>query len=688
MTFTPTEIDTKSIATIRTLAADVVANAKSGHPGAPMGLAPLAHLLWSRVMIADAKDSHWLNRDRFVLSNGHACVLQYIMLHLMGYKLSMDDLKQFRQLDSLTPGHPEANHTDGVEVTTGPLGQGFANAVGLAMAQASVASTFNKEGFELFNNHTYVMLGDGCMQEGVASEAASLAGHLRLNNLIAFFDDNHVSIDGDTNCAFTEDVAMRFRSYNWNVLTVENGDDDLSSLWDAIVKAWEEKERPTVVCVRTTIGFGSVNQGKASVHGSPLKDDDIAQLKQRFGFNPDEKFVVPADVKQAYESYAARGAEKHAEWNKLFEEYGKKYSKEHAEIVRRASHKLPEGWEKKLPRYSPSDKPMATRKLSEIAITSLAAELPEMLGGSADLTGSNLTRWSDATDFQNPTLELGNYSGRYIRYGVREHGMGAIMNGLFAYGLHIPTAGTFLNFVTYAWGALRLSSLSQFQVIWVATHDSIGLGEDGPTHQPIETAAALRALPNMDFWRPADGNEVSAAYKVAMESPKTPSVISLTRQNLPQLENSSIEKAERGGYVLVEDKDAVITLVSTGSEVSICREALDKLAERGIKARLVSIPCFRVFDLQPYDYRISVLPSGHPILSVEVYSTFGWGKYSHVHHGIDRFGVSAPYQKAYEKFQMTGPDVANKAAKVVEYYKKFGDVPSPIAVEAAFELQK
>ena len=639
-------------------------------------------------MTADPKDSRWINRDRFVLSNGHACALLYIMLHLMGYKLSMDDLKAFRQLDSLTPGHPEANHTDGVEVTTGPLGQGFANAVGLAMAQANAAAAFNKDGFELFNNRTYVFLGDGCMQEGVASEAASMAGHLGLKNLIAFYDDNHITIDGDTNCAFTEDVGKRFESYNWNVLTVKNGDEDLSALWDAIVKAQQEKERPTLVCVQTTIGFGSLNQGKASVHGAPLKDDDIAQLKTKFGFNPEEKFVVPHDVRDAYKSYAERGAAKRAEWLKLFEEYGKKYSKEYEEINRRIAQKLPEGWEKALPTYTPNDKPMATRKLSEIAITSIAAQLPEMLGGSADLTGSNLTRWSDATDFQNPTLEIGQYSGRYIRYGVREHGMGAIMNGLYAYGMHIPTAGTFLNFVTYAWGAVRLSSLSQFQVIWVATHDSIGLGEDGPTHQPIETAAALRALPNMDFWRPADGNEVSAAYKIALESRKTPSVISLTRQNLPQLEGSSIEKASRGGYVLVENANADITLVSTGSEVSICCDAVAKLAERGIKARVVSVPCFRVFDLQPYEYRISVLPSGNPIMSVEAYSTFGWGVYSHVHHGINTFGVSAPYQKAYERFQLTDHDVADKAQKVVEYYKKLGQVPSPIAIQAALELQQ
>ncbi|WFD21552.1 transketolase [Malassezia equina] len=685
MVFTPTDVDLKAINTIRTLAADIVAKSKSGHPGAPMGLAPLAHLLWSRVITCDPKDSKWLNRDRFVLSNGHACALQYIMLHLMGYQVTMDDLKAFRQLNSKTPGHPEANHTDGVEVTTGPLGQGFATAVGLAIAERNAAAAFNKEGFELFNNYTYTILGDGCMQEGVASEAASLAGHLGLYNLIAFYDDNSVTIDGDTNVSFTEDVTKRFESYGWNVIPIEDGDNDIKSVFEAIEKAHSEKIKPTLISIKTTIGFGSKNQGTASTHGAPLKADDIEQLKEKFGFDPKETFVVPDEVAKAYASYAQRGAEKHAEWTKMFEEYGKKYEKEHSEILRRAAHKLPDGWEKCLPRYQPSDKPVATRKLSEMVLQEISSQVPEILGGSADLTGSNLTRWAEATDFQNPKLEIGNYAGRYLRYGVREHAMGAIMNGLHAYGLHIPTAGTFLNFVTYAWGAVRLSSLSHFQVIWVATHDSIGLGEDGPTHQPIEVAAALRALPNMDYWRPADGNEVSAAYKVALESPTTPSVLSLTRQNLPHLDGSSIEKASQGGYVVMEVPDAAITLVSTGSEVSICRDAAVKLNEQGIKARLVSLPCFSVFDKQPLDYRLSVLPSGHPILSVEAYSTLGWGKYAHVHHGINAFGVSAPYQQAYEHFHMTDKDVAEKAAKVVEYYKSMDQkLYSPVEVEAHF----
>lgn len=620
-----------------------------------------------------------------MLSNGHACALQYIMLHLLGYKLSMDDLKSFRQLNSLTPGHPEANHTDGVEVTTGPLGQGFANAVGIAIAQKNVAATFNRDDFDLFNSQTFVILGDGCMQEGIASEAASLAGHLRLNNLIAIYDDNKITIDGDVACSFTEDVEKRFQSYEWDVLHVLDGDKDVKGLYEAVDKARKNTERPTLIRVRTTIGFGSKNQGLASTHGSPLKEDDIRQFKEKVGFNPDEKFVIPKEVADAYASYAKRGAEENAEWKKRFDAYGQKYGKEKAEIERRIAHKLPEGWEKALPTFKPSDDAAATRKLSEGVLKSLSGVIPEMMGGSADLTGSNLTRWADAVDFQPPATHLGDYTGRYIRYGVREHAMGAIMNGMHAFGMHIPTAGTFLNFVSYALGSVRLSALSKFQTIWVATHDSIGLGEDGPTHQPIETAAALRALPNLDFWRPADGNEVSAAYKVALESYSTPSVLALTRQGLPHLETSSIEKASLGGYVVLEQDNAEITIVSTGSEVSISLDAAKKLGEQGVKARVVSIPCFSVFDKQSLDYRKKVLPSGHPILSVEAYSTFGWGKYAHVHHGINSFGVSAPAKDAYKHFKMTDTDIATKAQNVINHFKKAGTpLVSPLELEAEF----
>ncbi|WFD35636.1 transketolase [Malassezia cuniculi] len=686
MTFTPSAVDEKAIATIRALAADVVANANSGHPGAPMGLAPLAHVLWSQFLSCDPNDSRWLNRDRFVLSNGHACALQYVMLHLLGYKVSLEDLKQFRQLDSRTPGHPEANHTDGIEVTTGPLGQGVAEAVGLAIAQRNAAATFNKDGFEVFKSHIYTIVGDGCLQEGVAYEALSLAGHLALDNLIVLYDDNHITIDGDTAVSFTEDVVARFESINFNILHVDNGDSDLAAIYDAIEKARQSTGKPTLIRVRTTIGYGSLKAGTASTHGSPLKPEDIAQFKEKNGLDPNEKFFVPEDVRELYKKVNAAGAERHAEWTKLFESYASAHADDHAEIVRRYERRLPEGWEKSLPTYKPDDAAVASRKLSETVLKKISGVLPELVGGSADLTGSNLTRWTDAVDFQPPATKLGEWTGRYIRYGVREHAMAAIMNGLHAFGLHIPTGGTFLNFVSYGIGAVRVAALSKFRVIFVATHDSIGLGEDGPTHQPIETAASLRAMPNLHFWRPADGNEVSGAYISAIRSVETPSVLALSRQNLPQLEGSTIENALRGGYVLIDNDEAAITLVATGSEVAIARDAVAKLADKGIKARLVSIPCFEVFDAQPLEYRKQVLPSGHPILSLEAYSTFGWGKYSHVHHGVNTFGKSAPAAAIYKDLGITDEAVAAKAAAVVEYYNKAGVKPiSPVELEAAFE---
>jgi transketolase len=677
--FTQQPADDVAVATIRTLAADVVAKANSGHPGAPMGLAPVSHVLWSRFLNANPKNSKWFNRDRFVLSNGHACALQYVLLHLLGYKLSMDDLKQFRQLDSKTPGHPEANHTDGIEVTTGPLGQGFANGVGLAMAQAHLAAVYNKDGFDLINNYTYVFTGDGCLMEGVASEAASLGGHLQLGNLIVIYDDNHISIDGDTAVAFTENVEQRFLSYGWQVLHVDNGDADYVGIHDAIAEARKEKNKPTIIRLRTTIGFGSKQQGTHGVHGSPLKPDDIQQLKVKFNFPPDQKFNVPQTTYDFYAEFAKRGAALEAKWNSLLEDYGQKYPKEHAELTRRISGELPAGWEQKLPVYKPTDAAQASRKLSEIVLTSLVPAIPELVGGSADLTGSNLTKVKGTVDFQPPSTGLGTYAGTYIRYGVREHGMGAIANGLSAYGGIIPFVATFLNFVSYASGAVRLSALSGHHVIWVATHDSIGLGEDGPTHQPVETAIALRSTPNVAFWRPADGNETSAAYLVAMKSNKTPSVLSLSRQNLPNLEGSTIEKAARGGYVLHEEANEDLTIVSTGSEVSIAVEAASKLKAEGIKTRVVSLPCWLTFDQQDEEYRLSVLRSGAPILSLEALSTAGWQKYSHEQWGLRAWGASAPYQKVYERFGITGTNIAAVGKKVVDFYKKQGvPVVSPL----------
>ncbi|KAI0303399.1 transketolase [Multifurca ochricompacta] len=654
--FVPSPTDATAIATIRTLAADVVGKANSGHPGAPMGMAPVTHVLFTRLLNANPKSSKWFNRDRFVLSNGHACALQYIALHLLGYKLSLDDLKAFRQVDSLTPGHPEVHHTDGIEVTTGPLGQGISNAVGLALAQAHLGALYNKEGFDLINNYTYAFLGDGCLMEGVSSEASSLAGHLQLGNLIAIWDDNHISIDGDTAVAFTENVEQRYLAYGWQVLHVKDGDHDLEGIYNAIAEARLEKSKPTLIRLTTTIGYGSKQQGTHGVHGSPLKADDIAALKTKVGFNPGTSFHVPAEVYSAWAVVGQRGSALEAQWNALLASYAKSYPNEHAELTRRIAGRLPEGWEKLLPVYKSTDPAQASRKLSEIALTAITPALPDLLGGSADLTGSNLTKVKGTVDFQPENTGLGSYKGTYIRYGVREHGMGAIANGIAAYGGIIPFIGTFLNFVSYAAGAVRLSALSKHQVIWVATHDSIGLGEDGPTHQPIETGIHFRAIPNLAFWRPADGNETSAAYL-----------------------NSTIEHAAKGGYVVHDEEGENLTIVATGSEVSIALEAAGKLKAQGIKTRVVSLPCWLVFDQQPQEYRLAVLRSGAPILSLEALSTAGWSKYSHEQYGLPGWGASGPYKKVYEKFGITGDNIAIVGKKVVDFYKaKGGEVVSPL----------
>jgi transketolase len=528
------------------------------------------------------------------------------------------------------------------------LGQGFANAVGLAIAQAHTGAVFNKPGFDLVNNYTYCFFGDGCAMEGIASEAASMAGHLQLGNLVMIYDDNHISIDGDTKCAFTEDVMARFEAYGWHTQHVEDGDHDLEGIEKAIQIAKDVKDKPSVIKLTTTIGFGSKLQGTGGVHGNALKADDIEQVKKKFGFDPEETFVVPSEVYELYGKHSAEGAAAEKKWDDLFKKYAGEFKAEAADLKRRHSRKLPEGWEKSLPVYKPTDAAVATRKTSEKVLESIYKAVPELMSGSADLTGSNNTRWKDAVDFQPPSTGIGEWSGRYMRYGVREHAMAGAMNGMSAYGTVIPAGGTFLNFVSYAAGSVRLSSLSHQRVIYVATHDSIGLGEDGPTHQPIETLVHFRALPNMMVWRPADGNETSAAYYMALTSRETPSILALTRQNLPQLENSTLENAIKGGYVALEDKEADVTLVSTGSEVAICIEAVKTLKDQGIKARVVSMPCVEVFDAQSLEYKLSCIPDGIPTMSVEVMSTLGWEKYSHEQFGLNRFGASGAYKDVYK----------------------------------------
>lgn len=663
-----TEADKLAVSTIRLLAVDEVAAANSGHPGAPLGMAPAAHVLFTQMRF-NPKNPNWINRDRFVLSNGHAVALLYAMLHLSGYDYSIEDLKQFRKLGSKTPGHPEFE-LEGVEVTTGPLGQGISSAVGLAIAQANLAATYNKPGFNLSDNYTYTFLGDGCLQEGISSEASSLAGHLKLGNLIAIYDDNHITIDGNTKVSFDEDVAKRYEAYGWEVLHVSNGNEDLDSIYNAIQKAKLSKDKPTLIKMHTTIGFGSLAENTHAVHGAPLKADDIKQMKTKFGFDPTKSFVVPQEVYDLYQrKIITPGAKAEADWNKLFSDYEKKFPDYHACLARRLRGELPKGWEQKLPLYKPTDSAIATRKTSEIALEAIH-DIPELIGGSADLTPSNLTRWKEAVDFQPPSSGLGDYSGKYIRYGIREHAMGAIMNGISAYGANFkPYSGTFLNFVSYAAGAVRLSALAGHPIIWVATHDSIGVGEDGPTHQPIETLAHFRALPNLHVWRPADGNETSAAYKVALDSKKTPSIIALSRQNLPQLEGSTVEKASKGGYVLKDVANPDIILVATGSEVSLSIDAAKLLEAKGKKVRVVSMPDWLSFDQQPENYRLSVLPDGVPILSVEVLTTNGWGKYAHQSFGLDRFGASGNAPLVFKKFDFVPEGVASRAEKTISFYK-------------------
>ncbi|MER3491447.1 MAG: transketolase [Mastigocladus sp. ERB_26_2] len=657
------------INSIRFLAIDAVEKAKSGHPGLPMGAAPMAFVLWDRFMRFNPKNPKWFNRDRFVLSAGHGCMLQYALLYLTGYdSVTLDDIKQFRQWGSKTPGHPENFETPGVEVTTGPLGQGIANAVGLAMAEAHLAAKFNKPDAKIVDHYTYVILGDGCNMEGVSGEACSLAGHLGLGKLIALYDDNHISIDGSTDIAFTEDVGKRFEAYGWHVQAVSDGDTNLEAIHKAIEAAKAVTDKPSLIKVRTTIGYGSPNKANtAGVHGAALGGDEVAATRNNLGWEH-EPFVIPEDALKHFRKAVDRGAEYESQWNKTFADYKAKYPQEAAEFERQISGKLPEGWEKALPTYEPGSKAIATRKTSEMTLNALAPVLPEMIGGSADLTHSNLTELKGAGDFQK-----GQYQNRNLRFGVREHGMGSICNGIALHGSGlIPYCATFLVFADYMRAAIRLSALSEAGVIYVMTHDSIGLGEDGPTHQPVETLASLRAIPNLTVIRPADGNETSGAYKVAIENANQhrPTLLALSRQNLPQLEGSSIEGVTKGAYILSDSEGTPdIILIATGSEVPLCVDAAAKLRAEGKKVRVVSMPSWELFDAQSESYRESVLPKVvKKRLAVEAASSFGWCRYlgdEGAMISVDEFGRSAPGNVIMEKFGYTVDNVVTKAKELL-----------------------
>ncbi|BAY09543.1 transketolase [Calothrix sp. NIES-2098] len=654
-----------SINSIRFLAIDAVEKAKSGHPGLPMGAAPMAFVVWDRFMRFNPKNPKWFNRDRFILSAGHGSMLQYALLYLYGYdSVTIEDIKQFRQWESKTPGHPENFMTPGVEVTTGPLGQGIANGVGFAIAEAHLAAKFNKPDAKIVDHYTYVILGDGCNMEGVSGEACSFAGHLGLGKLIALYDDNHISIDGSTDVAFTEDVSKRFEAYGWHVQHVEDGNTDLDAIAKAIEAAKAVTDKPSFIKVTTTIGYGSPNKANtAGVHGAALGTDEVALTRKNLGWEY-EPFVVPQDALNHTRKAVERGAGYESEWNKAFAEYKAKYPQEAAEFERYLSGKLPDGWDKVLPTYTPEDKALPTRKHSETCLNKLSAVLPELIGGSADLTHSNLTELKGKGDFQK-----GQYQNPNIHYGVREHGMGAIVNGiaLHSSGL-IPYGATFLIFTDYMRAPIRLSALSQAGGIWVMTHDSIGQGEDGPTHQPIETLASLRAIPNLTVIRPADGTETSGAYKVAIERAKNnaPTLLAFTRQNVPNLAGTSIEGVTKGGYIVVDSEGTPdLIIIATGSEVSLAVTAAEKLTTEGHKVRVVSLPAWDLFEAQDAAYRESVLPKAvTKRLSVEAGSSFGWHKYVGTEGdvvSIDRFGASAPGNVCLEKFGFSVENVLAKA---------------------------
>ncbi|CAH9148217.1 unnamed protein product [Cuscuta epithymum] len=654
---TDTALVDKSVNTIRFLAIDAVEKANSGHPGLPMGCAPMAHILYDESMRYNPKNPYWFNRDRFVLSAGHGCMLHYALLHLAGYdSVKEEDLKSFRQWGSKTPGHPENFETPGIEVTTGPLGQGIANAVGLALAERHLAARFNKPDCEIVDHYTYSILGDGCQMEGISNEACSLAGHWGLGKLIAFYDDNHISIDGDTEIAFTEDVVARFEALGWHVIWVKNGNTGYDEIRAAIKEAKAVKDKPTLIKVTTTIGFGSPNKANSySVHGSALGAKEVEATRKNLGW-PYEPFHVPEDVKSHWSRHIPEGAALEAEWNAKFSEYEKKYPEEAADLKAIITGKLPTGWEKALPTYTPESPADSTRNLSQQNLNALAKVLPGFLGGSADLASSNMTLLKSFGDFQKNTPEERN-----LRFGVREHGMGAICNGIALHspGL-IPYCATFFVFTDYMRPAIRISALSGAGVIYVMTHDSIGLGEDGPTHQPIEHLASFRAMPNILMFRPADGNETAGAYRLAVLNRNRPSILALSRQKLPQLPGTSIEGAAKGGYIISDNTSSGkpdVILIGTGSELEIAAKAAEELRKEGKAVRVVSFVCWELFDDQTDEYKESVLPSDVPTkVSIEAGTTFGWEKIVGPKGkaiGIDKFGASAPAGKIYKEYGIT-----------------------------------
>jgi transketolase len=654
---TSNPIEKMAINAIRVLSIDMVEKAKSGHPGMPMGAAPMAYVLWTKFMRHNPDNPHWFNRDRFVLSAGHGSAMLYSLLHLTGYDLPMEELKQFRQWGSRTPGHPEYGHTPGVEATTGPLGQGISMAVGMAMAERHLAAKFNRENFPVVDHYTYVIASDGDLMEGVAAEAASLAGHLKLGKLIVLYDSNDISLDGDLALAFSEDVKKRFESYGWHVLKVED-EDDLDALSAAIREAQAVTDRPTLIEVKTTIGYGSPNKaGTHKVHGAPLGSEEAALVRKAYGWPSDEPFFIPEEVRQHFAEWKEKAKQAEAEWNSLMEAYRDAYPELAAELDLAITGRLPEGWDRDLPVYPADDKGMATRKASGEAINAIAKNVPTLFGGSADLASSNNTTMKEEGVFG-----VEDYTGRNVWFGVREHGMGAALNGMALHGGVRPYGATFLVFSDYLRPSIRLAALMQLPVTYVFTHDSIAVGEDGPTHEPIEQIPSLRLIPGLKVIRPADANETMAAWRLAMEEQDGPTALILTRQNLPVLKGTAElakDGVQRGAYILSEAANGrpQAILIATGSEVSLAVQAQKQLAEKGIHVRVVSMPCRERFDQQSEEYRQSVLPKEVSVrVAIEAAHPMGWERYVGEQGaviGVDRFGASAPGSLVMKEYGFT-----------------------------------
>jgi transketolase len=656
---------TKMANAIRALAMDAVQKANSGHPGMPMGMADIAVALWANHYSHNPANPKWVNRDRFVLSNGHGSMLHYALLHLTGYDLSMDEIRNFRQLHSKTPGHPEVDITPGIETTTGPLGQGITNAVGMALAEKLLAAEFNRPGFDVVNHHTYVFLGDGCLMEGISHEACSLAGTLRLSKLIALYDDNGISIDGHVEGWFTDDTPKRFESYGWNVIRAVDGHD--VNAVDAAIKQAKASDKPTLICCRTVIGKGSPNmEGTHNVHGAALGDKEIAATREAMGWTY-APFDVPADVYAAWDA-KEKGQALETNWDTLLKSYSEKFPQEAAELARRMAGELPGDLNKAVDAYIAAcvekKETIATRKASQNAIQALAPVLPEFLGGSADLTGSNLTNWKECVAVR------ADQAGNHINYGVREFGMSAIMNGIALHGGYIPFGATFLTFSDYSRNALRMAGLMKLRSIFVFTHDSIGLGEDGPTHQSIEHVSSLRLIPNLDNWRPCDTVESAVAWEQAVKRKDGPSTLIFSRQNLPFQERTAEQIADikRGGYVLRDAPNAKAILIATGSEIELAVKSADELAKHGVAVRIVSMPSTDVFDRQDAAYKASVLTKGVPRVAIEAGVTSFWYKYVGLEGGvigIDTFGESAPAGVLFKHFGFTVENVIAAVKKTL-----------------------